>query len=182
MRRLLRHHCLRQRPSVGGCASQFALRAHPTRPLRSWCISLFGEPGVFATGAFRVRTPERHCFTMLTSFGGYEIGGHLEDRGDVLPARTSAQGRVADDVRSGSCDPAGSLRSANLTPSARANSGDCRDCHGDDCPAHDARRIDLSVHCGFLLLWLVCRSALLTMRRARSACCPISRAGPSCVI
>ena len=24
--------------------------------------------------------------------------------------------------------------------------------------AHGARRIDLSVHCGFLLLWLVCRS------------------------
>ena len=32
----LRHHssdCLRQRPSVGGYASQFALRAHPTRRL-----------------------------------------------------------------------------------------------------------------------------------------------------
>ena len=106
------------------------------------------------------------------------VVGGLDDRGDVLPARTSAQGRAADDGRSGSCDPAGSLRSANPTPSARANSGDCRDCHGDDGLAHGARRIDLSVHCGFLLLWLVCRSAPLTMRRARSACCQTSRARP----
>ena len=111
------------------------------------------------------------------SLASAEVVGGLDDRGDVLPARTSVQGRAADDGRSGSCDPAGSLRSANPTPTARANSGDCRDCHGDDCPAHGARRIDLSVHCGFLLLWLVCRSAPLTMRRARSACCQTSRAG-----
>ena len=84
-----------------------------------------------------------------------EVVGGLDDRGDVLPARTSAQGRAADDGRSGFCDPAGSLRSANPTPSARANSGDFRDCHGDDCLAHGARCIDLSVHCGFLLLWFV---------------------------
>lgn len=31
----------------------------------------------------------------------------------------------------------------------------CRDCHGDDGLAHGARCVDLSVHCGFLLLWLV---------------------------
>ena len=49
------------------------------------------------------------------------VVGGLDNRGDVLPAQTSAQGRAADDGRSGSSDPAGSLRSANPTPTARAH-------------------------------------------------------------
>ena len=89
-------------------------------------------------------------FSFHAHASAHVVGG-LDDRGDVLLARTSAKGRAADDGRSGSCDPAGSLRSANPTPSARANSSDC---HGDDCLAHGARRIDLSVHCGFLPLGL----------------------------
>ena len=132
----------------------------------------------FASQGSSLRSSGNLTASPQVHFTPTEVVGGLDDRGDVLPARTSAQGRVADDGRSGSCDPAGSLRSANPTPSARANSGDCRDCHGDDCLAHGARRIDLSVHCGFLLLWLVCRSAPLTMRRARSACCQTSRARP----
>ena len=104
-------------------------------------------------------------FSFHAHASAHVVGG-LDDRGDVLPARTSAKGRAADDGRSGSCDPAGSLRSDNPTPTARANSGDCRDCHGDDGLAHGARRVDLSVHCGFLLLWFLgLRIAPVTCRR-----------------
>ena len=73
-----------------------------------------------------------------------EVVGGLDDRGDALPARNFAEGRAADDGRH----------------------GNRRDCHGDDCLAHGARRIELSVHCGFLLLWfLVLHIAPVTCRR-----------------
>ena len=75
-------------------------------------------------------------------FAPAEVVGGLDDRGDVLPARTSAKGRAADDGRSGSCDPAGSLRSANPTPTVRANPPPSKADPGLDAPRRFALELE----------------------------------------
>ena len=52
-------------------ASQFALRAHPTRPLRGGRIALVGKPDGFAAGAFR--QTESDCSTSGSTSAGSSV-------------------------------------------------------------------------------------------------------------
>ena len=52
-------------------APQFALRAHPTRPLRGGRIALVGQPDGFAAGAFR--QTESNCSTSGSTSAGLSV-------------------------------------------------------------------------------------------------------------
>ena len=106
-----------------------ALRSWPRRlPWQIVHDSLVGELGE-RVEAGRLRGGELSLADERLDLVGdglapaHVVGG-LDDRGDVLPARTSAERRAADDGRY----------------------SDCRDCRRGDCPAHGAGRVDLSVH------------------------------------